>query len=93
MTKRERNIRRAIFFAVVVAVVLLICGSLKPSGREQPTYVSYVVEPGDTLWGIASVYKPNDMRYDDYIYQLKQHNGISARIKDGQVIEVLVWKG
>ena len=92
MSKKERNIRRTMFFAVVAVVVLLLCGSFK-TVQSEPQVVSYFVEQGDTLWSIAREYKPNDMSYDKYIYKVLRHNGISATIKYGQAIEILIWEG
>ena len=90
MTRRERNIRRAIFFTVLGLTVLLICGSVSRGKNE--VYEPYTVMNGDTLWGIAEDYKPNNMSYREYIYLLRQHNGIGADIKPGQAIEVLIWE-
>lgn len=90
MTRRERNIRRVIFFIILALVVVLICGCMKKSAADFELYETYVIKSGDTLWGIAEEYKPAGMGYREYIYKLREHNGIGAEIQPGQAIEVLV---
>lgn len=74
----------------IVVLSILLFSSLKI--RCEPQSETYNVMPGDTLWSIAKEYKPNKMRYDEYIYELQKHNGISANLQTGQAIEVLVWE-
>lgn len=89
MTKKERNIRRGIFFTASAVIVLLICGS-----RAKPAYSieSYGIDYGDTLWKIAEEYKPNSISYSKYINILYQLNeGLTAEIYPGQAIVIPVY--
>ena len=89
ITKKERNIRRGIFFTVVAVIVLLICGS-----RSKPEYSveSYGINSGDTLWNIAEEYKPNSISYSEYINTLyKLNKGLTAEIYPGQAIVIPVY--
>lgn len=88
MSKKERNIRRGIFFFALGLIILLLLGSVsKP--KTAAKYISYEVKPGDTLWRISTEYKPKGMRYDEYIYLVQKYNGIGADIYPGQVIKIL----
>ena len=89
MTKKERNIRRGIFFTATAVIVLLICGS-----RAKPVSVeSYGIDYGDTLWNIAEEYKPDSMAYSEYINTLyKLNEDLTANIHAGQSILIPVYK-
>lgn len=90
MTKKERNIRRGIFFTAAAVIVLLICGS-----RAKPAYSveSYGIDYGDTLWNIAEEYKPNSISYSEYIDTLyKINDGLTAEIYPGQAILIPVYE-
>lgn len=90
MTKKERNIRRGIFFTAAAVLVLLICGS-----RSKPAYSveSYGIDYGDTLWKIAEEYKPNSISYSEYIDALYKLNyGLTAEIYPGQAILIPVYE-
>jgi hypothetical protein len=48
---------------------------------------SIVVQSGDSLWLIASLYKPDDMKINVYIHQIKKVNELhSSAIVEGQRI-------
>ena len=90
MTKKERNIRRGIFFTAAAVIVLLICGS-----RTSPKYgvESYGIDYGDTLWEIAEEYKPDSISYSEYINTLyKINDGLTAEIYPGQAILIPVYE-
>lgn len=85
--------KKPIIIAGIIVVAILILGAMRSSGKPGfELYESYVVETGDTLWGIAEEYKPDGMGYREYIYLLKEHNGIGADIYPGQAISVPVYK-
>ena len=69
--------------AAVAAVCLFSLGfALAARGGAEPGYTTVVVQPGDTLWSIASEHYPGDdvrVRVDD----IEQANGL-----DGPTIEV-----
>lgn len=75
------SVRRLL--AVVAAVCLFSLGfALAARGDAAPGYTTVVVQPGDTLWSIASEHYPEDdvrVRVDD----IEQANGL-----DGPTIEV-----
>lgn len=57
-------------------------------------YKSIIIEPGDTLWGIASEFK--DAHYDstqEYIDELMEINGLSSdKIHAGRFLTVSYYK-
>ena len=90
MTRKERNIRRGIFFTAAAVIVMLICGS-----RTKPAYSveSYGIDYGDTLWKIADEYKPDSISYSKYINTLyKLNDGLTANIYPGQAILIPVYE-
>lgn len=93
---QERNERRAdiltacgIIAAVAVAVVLLA-----GAGRAEREYSeeTVTVRSGDTLWGIADAYCPEDMDKRDYVHMLEVDNGCTSAIKAGDVLTVRIYE-
>ena len=89
---QKRNERRAdiltacgIIAAVAVAVVLLA-----GAGRAEREYSeeTVTVQSGDTLWGIAGAYCPEDMDKREYIRAIEADNGCTSAIKAGDVLTV-----
>ena len=92
---QKRNERRAnsltacgIIAAVAVAAVLL-AGAGKPREYSEETVT---VRSGDTLWGIAEQYCPDDMDKRDYVHMLEVDNGCTSAIKAGDVLTVRVYE-
>lgn len=86
--------RKFIIIAGIIVVVILILGAVRSSGKPGfEMYETYVIENGDTLWDIAKKYKPENISYREYIYKLREYNGITAEIQPGQAIEVLILEG
>ena len=83
----SRPVRRLL--AAVAAVFALSLGlALAAHGGAAPGYTTVVVEPGDTLWSIASERYPADdvrVRVDD----IEQANGLQGpTIKVGQTLRL-----
>jgi Tfp pilus assembly protein FimV len=55
LTSRGRAVARALAIVLVVAIFLLVApGLARGDGPDRPApRVTYVVQPGDTLWSIA----------------------------------------
>lgn len=88
---QKRNERRAdiltacgIIAAVAVAAVLL-AGAGKPREYSEETVT---VRSGDTLWGIAGAYCPEDMDKREYVHMLEVDNGCTSAIKAGDILTV-----
>ena len=88
---QRRNERRADILtacgiiAAVVVIAVLLAGAGKP--REYSEEV-ITVQSGDTLWGIAGAYCPEDMDKRDYVHMLEVDNGCGADIRVGDVLTV-----
>ena len=52
----------------------------------------YEVRSGETLWSIASNYRPETMSIQEYIYNLKDFNNIGSMIYPEQKINLLIYK-
>ena len=82
------------FILLIVALIFFICFSSKvigSSGREEEeTFVRYTVEPGDTLWDIASKYRGRT-EIRRYVHKLMKTNEmVSADIFAGDVLLIPV---
>jgi LysM repeat protein len=67
---------------VTSLVIALWAGFARPSESAGPEQ-SYVVQPTDTLWSIATAHYAGDPR--DAIWQLQQRNGLrGTTIRPGQ---------
>ena len=83
--------KKAIIIAGIVIVVMLILGAVRNSGKSEfKTYESYIIKSGDTLWSISKKYKPENVGYREYIYELRKSNGIDSNIYPGQIIKIPV---
>ena len=79
--------------ALVVGTVVLLVGAslglaVAAHGGTEPSYTTVVVQPGDTLWSIASEHYPADdvrVRVDD----IEQANGLQGpAIQVGQTLRL-----
>ncbi|MEO9323213.1 LysM peptidoglycan-binding domain-containing protein [Nocardioides sp. C4-1] len=87
LTRRGRLVVFVLAFLAVIAVgVALASGSMATSEAEQTTTI--VVEPGQTLWSIASsVSDGDDVR--DTLEHLVDLNGLDTKVlQAGQELEV-----
>ncbi len=51
----------------------------------------YMVKENDTLWQIASEYKPKEMSYDQYLYEMRKVNDKNLSvIYRGEIINILI---
>ena len=106
MTKNRRQRRyermkklrreRRIFFLVVMAVMLLVAHSAFSKDdvpSEKYCVQAVTVESGDTLWTIASEYKPEGKDLREFVYELADNNGVpDCNIYCGQTIYVPILK-
>ena len=93
---QRRNERRAdiltacgIIAAVAVAAVLVAgAGKVEREYSEE----TVTVRSGDTLWGIADAYCPDEMDKRDYIRAIEVDNDCTSAIKAGDVLTVRVYE-
>ncbi|CAM3521747.1 LysM peptidoglycan-binding domain-containing protein [Marinicrinis lubricantis] len=62
-------------------------GSANEVMTQEPKQV--VVQPGDTLWGIAAEHAPEHMSHDEFIYEVRKLNDLdNSLLMVGQILLV-----
>jgi hypothetical protein len=90
LTSRGRAVVRTLAIVLVVAVFLLIApGLARGVGPDRPPRVTYVVQPGDTLWSIAGRVAPGqDPR--PVVDGLIEANDVRGGLQTGQELSIPV---
>jgi hypothetical protein len=91
LTRRGRVLARILATVLVVAVFLLVApGLARGDGPDRPApRVTYVVEPGDTLWSIARRVAPGrDPR--PVVDGLIRDNDVRGGLRAGQELSIPV---
>jgi hypothetical protein len=91
LTRRGRALARVLATVLVVAVFLLVApGLARGDGPDRPApRVTYVVQPGDTLWSIARRVAPGqDPR--PVVDGLIEANDIRGGLQTGQELSIPV---
>ena len=91
LTRRGRAVARVLAIVLVVALFLLVApGLARGDGPDRPAQrVTYVVEPGDTLWSIARRVAPaRDPR--PVVDGLIRANDLRAGLQAGQELSIPV---
>jgi hypothetical protein len=91
LTSRGRAVARTLAIVLVVAVFLLVApGLARGVGPDRPApRVTYVVEPGDTLWSIARRVAPGqDPR--PVVDRLIEANDVRGGLRAGQELSIPV---
>ena len=91
LTSRGRAVARVLAIVLVVTLFLLVApGLARGDGPDRPAQrITYVVEPGDTLWSIASRVAPGrDPR--PVVDGLIQTNDLRAGLQAGQELSIPV---
>ena len=92
---QRRNERRADILtacgiiAAVAVIAVLLAGAGKPREYSEETVT---VQSGDTLWGIAGAYCPEDMDKREYIRAIEADNGCGTDIRVGDVLTVRIYE-
>ena len=79
------------FVLIAIAVTILISiwtciGNKQHEWQVDEIYIRY----GDTLWGFAEVYCPEDMDIREWIHEVKKlNNRKTAEIYEGEIIKIL----
>ncbi len=90
--QRARKLRRqrsAFFMVLIVLFVMMAHSAFSKQENANETYevISVTVEPGDTLWSIASEYKPQGTDLRTFVYDIAANNGIeNCEIFSGQTL-------
>ncbi|MBQ3021965.1 MAG: LysM peptidoglycan-binding domain-containing protein [Clostridia bacterium] len=94
--QRARKLRRqrSAFFMVLILVLVMVAHSAfsKPENiSDEYDVISVTVQEGDTLWSIASEYKPEGADLRQFVYDIAANNGIEdCQIVSGQTLFIPV---
>ena len=76
--------------AAVLCLMLVIAIGISCRADVQTERFEYIVQPGDTLWGIATEYAPKGMDKREYIFNIRKDNGLeTSEIYPDMVIEIV----
>ena len=70
--------------AVMVLVLTIVYGTVQAS-KDAPVVETHIVQPGETLWGIATVNR-GTTEIRKYIYQIQSLNDVGSTIYPGQTL-------
>jgi LysM repeat protein len=99
MNKRNRQklntagkrIRLIIVIIMLIGVTHIVL-PIMTSANTPTTYITYIVEEGDSLWAIANKYKGDNMEIRKYIGIIRKHNQKKdALLQPGEVLELPVY--
>ena len=103
MRRRKMVLKRRIRMVIAAFILILFIGILSGENPEdvksglaaaseknmrQIEYKTYVVQYGDTLWGLADSYMGKNFKnHQDYIHDVMRANGMNqAMIYEGQLL-------
>lgn len=94
LQRRNERIADILTACGIITAVAVIAVLLAGAGRAEREYSkeTVTVRSGDTLWGIADAYCPEDMDKRDYVHMLEVDNGCGADIMAGDVLTVRVYE-
>lgn len=75
-------------------VMMTVIGMTQETDVLGLEIVRYEVQAGDTLWNIASRFKPKNMHMQAYMYEVRMLNGLDdVMLRPGQVLYVYDGRG
>jgi hypothetical protein len=78
-------------FSVALTLVALFLAGYSSEDEYVTTYQTHVVTEGQTLWGIATYYLPEQDRtrhLGEFVHRISQYNHIESYIQPGQFITI-----
>lgn len=90
--KRRIRMDDAAFILILIGILVIPISHFKVAASEknmrQIEYKTYVVQYGDTLWGLADSYMGKNFKnHQDYIHDVMRANGMNqAMIYEGQLL-------
>ena len=83
--RRLRGLGRLVLLVLIVLVSVWVGTRIAAASSDNPVERSYVVRPGDTLWGVAARSYPHDRDPRPLVYLIERRNGLSsAAVQPGQ---------
>ena len=84
--------RRIITVLAILLLLLITFLAFRQKEHKIDETFAYTIQAGDTLWSIASNYRPKTMSIQEYIFNLQKYNNISPEIYPQQEIQILVYE-
>ena len=84
------------FILVFVCFCCLFTSAFLPSVRSKSDlqFETVYVNSGDTLWSIAETYKPDYINLQQFMREIKMHNGMDgAMLYEGSTLLVPMYPG
>ena len=92
-TGEPARIKKSTMAMAIVVLVLAYAAAQyfipAASANNQDIYIEHTVEPGETLYAVSRMYRP-DQDWRKTAYKIQQASGCTALIRPGQVLLVPV---
>ena len=82
-------------YVVLAVLALFMCTQIGWSYQPSQEYLSVAVEPGQTVWQLASVAAGDDMDVRQVVNEILEDNGLTGTsdIRPGQVLRLPIAPG
>lgn len=82
-------------YVVLAVLALFICTQIGWSYQPSQEYLSVAVEPGQTVWQLASVAAGDDMDVRQVVNEILEDNGLTGTsdIRPGQILRLPIAPG
>ena len=82
-------------YVVLAVLALFMCTQIGWSYQPSQEYLSVAVEPGQTVWQLASVASGDDMDVRQVVNEILEDNGLTGTsdIRPGQILRLPIAPG
>lgn len=82
-------------YVVLAVLALFMCTQIGWSYQPSQEYLSVAVEPGQTVWQLASVAAGDDMDVRQVVNEILEDNGLTGTsdIRPGQILRLPITPG
>lgn len=82
-------------YVVLAVLALFMCTQIGWSYQPSQEYLSVAVEPGQTVWQLASVAAGDDMDVSQVVNEILEDNGLTGTsdIRPGQILRLPIAPG
>lgn len=82
-------------YVVLAVLALFMCTQIGWSYQPSQEYLSVAVEPGQTVWQLASVVAGDDMDVRQVVNEILEDNGLTGTsdIRPGQILRLPIAPG
>ena len=82
-------------YVILAVLALFMCTQIGWSYQPSQEYVSIAVEPGQTVWQLASVAAGDDMDVRQVVNEILEDNGLTGTsdIRPGQILRLPIAPG